>query len=172
MKTILQTPRIIIREFKPDDLEKYIALNQNERVMKHISARTRADVEAKFDAALADYAAGLGLSRWGMFDPVDDGFMGVCMLKKSSNDPDKLELGYIFDEPYWGRGLATEMAAALVKYGFETMNVPEICACTNDENIASQNVLVKAGLKREGTIFWHEKDIPFFRAVNPNHSDK
>jgi ribosomal-protein-alanine N-acetyltransferase len=165
MKVIIQTPRFIIREFAPENLEKYIALNEKESVMKHIFKRTRADVEAKFNNALHDYANGLNLSRWGIFNPADDDFIGTCMLKQSDNDPDKIELGYILDEPYWGRGLATELAVALVKYGFETMNLTEICACTTGANIASQNVLLKAGLKRGADIFWHGAYIPFFVAV-------
>ena len=165
MNVIIQTPRIIIREFAADDEDIYVALYKNEEVTKYIAKRTEPETRQKFRGALAEYDNGFKLSRWGMFNPADDAFMGVCMLKVSDNDNSRVELGYIFDEPYWGRGLATDLANALVKYGFETLGLTEICACTDPGNEASQKVLLKAGFIREGTVFWHQQDLPFFKIV-------
>jgi ribosomal-protein-alanine N-acetyltransferase len=163
MNIIAQTPRLIIRQFSPADEEKYITLYKNEEVTRHVSKRTEEESRRKFKDALDDYSNGLHLSLWGIYDAENDSFIGVAMLKPAESDPGSIELGYVMDQPYWGRGLATELASALVKYGFETMNLSEICACTSPENIASQNVLTKVGFVRSGNILWHGGDLPFFK---------
>jgi len=53
---------------------------------------------------------------------------------------------------YWGRGLATEVARACVKIGFERLGVKTLVAITTPENLASQHVMRKAGLVYERDI--------------------
>ena len=160
---ILQTPRIIIRQFVSENEELLLALYRDPEVTKHVTKRTDDETKQKFAEALEEYKNGTGLGRWGVFNPEDDEFIGVCILKPADSDPTKIELGYVFAQKYWGKGLATELAQALIKYGFEEKGLTEICACISPENIASQNVLLKAGLQRDGNIFWHGSDLPFFR---------
>jgi ribosomal-protein-alanine N-acetyltransferase len=165
MNIILQTPRIIIREFNADEESLLVNLYLDERVTQHVSKRSIEENKQKFADALKGYQDNTGLGRWGIFNPANDDFIGVCILKPADADPTQIELGYVLAEAYWGKGLATELANALVKYGFEQKSLTEICACTDPENIASQNVLTKAGLTRQGTIFWHGRDLPFFKIV-------
>lgn len=160
---IVQTPRIIIREFIPEEEELLLALYRDPEVTKHVTKRTDEENRKRFAEALEEYKNGTGLGRWGVFSVEDDDFVGVCILKPADSDPTRIELGYVFAKKHWGKGLATELAQALVKYGFEEKGLTEICACINPENIASQNVLLKAGLQRDGNINWHDSDLPFFR---------
>ena len=163
MKTITQTPRILIREFHTSEEHLLLDLYEDSRVTVFVPKRTVAETKKQFAYALIAYYESPGLGRWGIFDPKDGAFMGVCILKPADSDPTRIELGYVFAPAYWGKGLATELAVALVKYGFEEQGLTEICACTDAENAASQNVLLKAGLKRDGNIFWHHSDLYFFR---------
>ena len=86
------------------------------------------------------------------------------MQKQRRRDtaPEKVELGYSLHPNYWGQGLATEMATSLVNYGFNQLGFDEITAVTDPENSASQNVLQKAGMQRQGEVFWYERTLPFF----------
>jgi ribosomal-protein-alanine N-acetyltransferase len=60
------------------------------------------------------------------------------------------ELGYWIGVPYWGRGYATEAAAALLQYGFGTLNLHRIQASVFAGNLASARVLLKVGMRLEG----------------------
>jgi [ribosomal protein S5]-alanine N-acetyltransferase len=62
------------------------------------------------------------------------------------------EMGYWVGRAYWGKGFATESAQALVKYGFEKLNLHRIAAMHFPRNDASRRVLEKIGMKREGLL--------------------
>ena len=165
MNTILQTPRILVREFLPDEEELLVDLYRDERVTRHVAKRTEEESRQKFNEAIENYKNGSGLGRWGVFNPEDGDFIGVCILMPNETDHIQIEIGYVFRTKYWGRGLATELVKSLIEYGFNDKGLKEICACTNPENAASQNVLLKAGLKRDGNVFWHKQELPFFRIL-------
>jgi [ribosomal protein S5]-alanine N-acetyltransferase len=61
-----------------------------------------------------------------------------------------IQVGYLLFPEYWGRGYATEMATAVVRYGYGELALPQIVAITNLANVVSQRVLQKAGLERKG----------------------
>lgn len=66
---------------------------------------------------------------------------------------DKFKLGeifYKFDPAYWGNGYATEVAQALIKFGFTELGLHKVEAGVATENIASIRVLEKSGMTREG----------------------
>jgi ribosomal-protein-alanine N-acetyltransferase len=67
----------------------------------------------------------------------------------------RAELGYWIGVPYWGNGYATEAAQAVVRYGFENMQLQRIFASHFKENMASGNVLRKIGMKHEGCMRQH-----------------
>lgn len=62
------------------------------------------------------------------------------------------ELGYSLSEEYWGRGLMTEAAREVIRYGFDHLKLDLICICTGPENKRSQNVIRKCGFTYEGTL--------------------
>jgi len=62
-------------------------------------------------------------------------------------ETDEVEVGYLLSRQFWSQGLATEGARASIMYGFETLGLRQIIGLTHPENIASQNVLKKCGLK-------------------------
>ena len=67
------------------------------------------------------------------------------------------ELGYWLAEPYWGKGIMTEVVAQMVAYGFQHFDIDRIFAKPFGSNLSSQRVLEKAGFVLEGrfekTIF-------------------
>jgi len=63
---------------------------------------------------------------------------------------------------YWNRGYATEMYLKLVEYGFLEKNLSKIVALTHPENIASQKVLKKVGMRYIKTIPFKEGDTFYF----------
>jgi [ribosomal protein S5]-alanine N-acetyltransferase len=67
----------------------------------------------------------------------------------------RAELGYWIGVPYWGQGFATEASRALIDFGFESLGLQRIHSCHFGTNPASGRVLVKAGLRPEGTARKH-----------------
>lgn len=73
----------------------------------------------------------------------------ACLRHLRVEDVDEIEVGYGFYPAYWGQGLATEVALACVRLGFERLDCSSLVALTRPTNVASQRVLSKAGLTFE-----------------------
>ena len=162
MTIIAQTPRMTIREFSPEELEIYLHHFTDERVTLHLPKRSREERVTIFNIALSQYNDTKTRGIWGMFDTDTGDFIGSCLLRPFNGDDAIMELGYSTEQKYWGRGLGTEMALAIVEHGFTDPAVNEIVAVTTFENEASQRVLLKAGLAREGNLKRGDDDLAFF----------
>jgi ribosomal-protein-alanine N-acetyltransferase len=93
----------------------------------------------------------------------DDALLGWVMLRPI-NDTPHVEVGYRLPQSNWGKGYATEATRAVLAFGFNTVGLDEISAVTHADNAASQHVLTKVGLKRDGTLNYNGRgEIPFFR---------
>ena len=80
------------------------------------------------------------------------GWAGLQYLPET----DETEVGYLLGTAYWGQGLATEVARASVRFGFEELGLPEIVGIVHPDNVASQRVLEKAGLSCvERTVYFN-----------------
>jgi ribosomal-protein-alanine N-acetyltransferase len=94
-----------------------------------------------------------GCGLWGVRLNGDDELAGFCGYWHF-HEPPELELLYGVSETQWRKGLATEMAEAMIRYGFDGLGFERIQASTDAANLASIRVMEKAGmrfLKREIT---------------------
>ena len=163
MQIIIETPRLLIREFLPEEQYLYLWLHQDEEVTRYINKRSDAETKSRFEAGIAEYGDGTGLGSWGIFDSFTNGFIGVCGLKPSAFSPACIELGYLLNQKYWGKGIASEMVKNIIPYAFTRSNATEITAVTKLLNIASQRVLEKNGFIRTGSMVKDGEDLAFFR---------
>lgn len=81
------------------------------------------------------------------------GAIGLILRPEHS----RAELGYWIGRPFWGRGYATEAAGAMLRYGFETLDLHRMYACHFARNPASGRVLEKVGMRREGIARAHAR---------------
>ena len=162
MRIIAQTPNFYIREFVPADEETYLSLFDDKDVTLHLPKRTRFENQQLFRETFKDYVEKKVLGRWGMFNNGDQEFMGICLLRTYLNNPDQVELGYVLGKKFWGKGIAGEMAQIMVAYVFTHTNISQIVAVTTLQNIASQKVLIKAGLERRENLFRDGEELAFF----------
>jgi ribosomal-protein-alanine N-acetyltransferase len=65
------------------------------------------------------------------------------------------EMGYVFRRSHWGRGYATEAAAAILRFGLTVAGLHKISATCDPDNVASARVLEKIGMTREGYLRQH-----------------
>ena len=86
-----------------------------------------------------------------------DVIVGGCRIHISSPDNREGCIGYVFNHNFWGQGYATETAKALLKFGFEWLNLHRIFATCSPANVASACVLEKIGMKCEGRLREHKR---------------
>lgn len=163
MPIITETPRLVIRNFEPEEEDAYIALLSDEQVKEHLPKRTPDENRKGFrDTFIAD-AEGATFSKWTIEHKPDSGYVGMCLLRPYDNLPDTLEVGYCMHVKYWGRGLATEMVKSLIAYAAAYPEITTIVAVTTHGNIPSQKVLEKAGLVRQDNIMRDNEELAFFK---------
>jgi [ribosomal protein S5]-alanine N-acetyltransferase len=159
--TILETERMRLRWLTEDDVPLLFAMDSDPEVMRYITLTPTADAEESRKWVRSLYARYYNAgSRYGLFaadEKATGAFIGWFALRPARDyrfaaevafQDDELELGYRFCRTFWGRGLATEGACALVEYGFADPAVRAIVAVALVENRASTRVMEKAGLKR------------------------
>jgi RimJ/RimL family protein N-acetyltransferase len=88
---------------------------------------------------------------------IDDGQLVGAIGLRVQNDFERAEIGYWIGKPFWGRGYATEAAAAIIRYGFEKLNLHRIYAGYFSRNEKSARIMIKNGMKYEGTLRQHVK---------------
>ena len=95
-----------------------------------------------------------GISRWAVVDRFGRflGYAGV-MTRSDAGHPlgSHYEIGWRFRRDAWGRGLATESARQALDHAWSILGVPEIFSYTAADNLRSQNVMRRLGLKRDAT---------------------
>jgi len=165
MYTVIETPRLIIREFAPDEEHLLIAMGRDERITRYTTPRTEVETKLLFQQILDGYGTLSRFGRWAIIHKASGEFIGTCMLMAAREGLTGTEIGYNLHYNSWGQGFTTEAVTALVAYGFET-GLTEICAITDAENKASQRVLQKTGFSTECTVFMFGKDVPLYTIKN------
>jgi RimJ/RimL family protein N-acetyltransferase len=84
-------------------------------------------------------------------------FAGWVLLIPADAVGPEIEIGWRLCRKWWGMGFATEAAGRLLAYAFTTLRLPEVIADIHPDNVASQKVGEKIGLKRRGLIQHFEK---------------
>jgi RimJ/RimL family protein N-acetyltransferase len=153
MRVYLQTERLILRRFTPDDIDLVTALDADPEVMRYITGgRPTPRDEIRDDylpAWLAYYERGDRYGFWAAIEKRTDTFIGWFHLRPQPGDPDdQPELGYRLSAAAWGHGYATEGTRALIRKAFEELGVRRVYATTMVVNVGSWRVMEKAGMRR------------------------
>ncbi|MFY1046382.1 GNAT family N-acetyltransferase [Chryseobacterium sp. GP-SGM7] len=158
MKKILETNRLLLREFEIIDAESFYELNLNPNVIKYTGNSAFKDIDEarEFLENYSDYHKN-GYGRWAVIDKFTNQFLGWCGLKYDEK-LDETDIGFRFFEHFWNQGLATESAKACIDYGFKELNLKTILGRAMKENTASIKVLEKIGLQYEKDFDFDGKD--------------
>ena len=151
MKIHIETKRLIIRNMETYDANGVFDLDSDPEVHQFLGNSPIKKMEQavhSIDFIRKQYIEN-GIGRWAIIDKATNDFIGWTGLKYEQNLRKNLsyyDLGYRLRKKYWGKGIATEAAIESLKYGFSTMNLNEVCAAANINNIASNKILMKIGL--------------------------
>lgn len=154
----LRLTRLRLREWREDDWAGAHAYGSDPEVVRYMDwgpnteEETRAFVAASIRARQATprihYDLAVTLAENGEV-------IGGCRIWIESAEQGDASIGYSLARAHWGRGYATELARALIRFGFETLGIHRIWAIVEPENAASARVLEKVGMQREGRLRDH-----------------
>jgi ribosomal-protein-alanine N-acetyltransferase len=162
-KRILQTARLLLREFDEADAEAFFALGSDPAIIRYTGdpggglRSVEQALEVLRSRPLADYQKH-GFGRWACVLKESGDVIGFAGLKYL-DDLHEVDIGYRFLPACWGRGLATEAGRAVLDYGFKQLGLQRIIGLVDPDNIASVRVLEKLGFTFAAMIDYQGQSI-------------
>ena len=154
----IETPRLIIRELEPGDLDRLAAIYADPEVMRFIGkggplARERA--ERAIERERANHAErGYGEGATVLRETGEMIGVSGLIVWPDIDGAQELEVAYLLDRPWWGRGLATEVAGAISDFAIDELGRERVVSCIYPENAASIRVAEKIGMRFEKDFDW------------------
>lgn len=177
MKHIIETERIVLREFEFSDEKDLFEMDSDPEVHLYIEndpVKSIDQIRHVIEMVQKQYKEN-GIARWAVVDKETKeclGWSGLKYFKEPlNNHTDFYELGYRFKKKHWGKGYATESSTAVLNYGFKNLNVDSIYAITHPNNLKSKKVLNKLGFNHI-EVFDYEGDLTDWYEIKKNKLDK
>ena len=152
----IETERLIIKPYCIQDIDDLYKIYSDEKVMAYIpegvmSYQCVEDlikwmVEYCYEKNTPDNIIKFGVA---VADKETKRVLGWCGLGSLDCKPEDVEIFYGLSSEFWGQGLATEAARAMLHYGFDIIGLKRIIAVVKPDNIASRKVIEKLGMKFE-----------------------
>lgn len=148
MHVIIETERLLLRQFEPGEGQLIFTLNEDPEITRYTGdpVRDLAHAEEVLNEVILPQYTLYNHGRWAVLTKPDMEFIGWCGLKYRP-ELDEIDLGYRFMKSAWGKGYATEAAMASIKYGFEQLGMRKIVGRAMPGNLGSIKVLEKCGMK-------------------------
>ncbi len=148
---MLKTKRLNLRPFTAEDLPLLFSLHANDEVAKTTidGVQTLQQVKKHLEDFIA-HQNKFGYSQWAVFESDTNKFAGRAgFTTRALNQEigEQTEIRFAFLPEFWGKGYASEVAQALVYYGFKNLKLSVISAANGPTNEKSDRVLTKCGFK-------------------------
>jgi RimJ/RimL family protein N-acetyltransferase len=174
MNLILETKRLILREMLPSDAEALFEMDSNPNVHKYLWNKPLTSIDQVYEyiEKVRNQYLENNIGRFVVVLKETNELVGWAGLKYNTemvnNKIHFYDIGYRLNEKFWGNGYASEASYAWLDYGFNVMKIKIMEAAAHTDNIASNIILQKIGLKitdsyLEDGIFWN-----WYELKNPN----
>ena len=144
----ITTERLLLSLYKTDEKKDFVALFTDESVMKYVDKGVLkvGQAESLWNKLVNEFYPQGKNTIYAVFTKEDSHYAGQAWIRPRPGKPEGWEIGYVLKKDAWGKGYATEIARGLIKFGFEQLNLPEVFATIDDENLDSIKVAEKAGM--------------------------
>ena len=165
---VLETERLILREFRMEDFSDLIEMSADPKVMKHIGGEnlpTEEEVWMKFIRNPGHWLL-FGFGNWIFADKMSGKYIGTGglayyrrILKPAMSEEEKAipEIGYVLASHAHGKGYATEAVRAILAWADKNPATRKTIALINEGNEGSVRVVGKAGYKEHRRVIYKEK---------------
>lgn len=164
-RVTIETDRLKLRVFTPDDLPIYHETVYGDAdVMRYLPGgipRPIDGTQSVLEWTILQFDT-FGFTMWAVFDKADKTFLGHCGVIQLQRTSD-FEIAYAFGKAYWGKGYAREAGHASLRHAFEVGDMTQVYAMAYPENVNSQRVMQKLGMKSEGrTDRYHGAELALY----------
>ena len=149
---ILETERLLFRHLVPEDLDALYRLYSDPEIRRYFpeGTLTYAETKEELEWFLNGHPRHPELGLWATIHRATNQFVGRCgLLPWTLEGRAEVEVAYLLDKAFWGQGLATEAAGAILRYGFEQLQLRRLVCLVDPNNEASINVARKMGMALE-----------------------
>ncbi len=141
----LETSRLLLRQWKPSDIDDYAAICRDSDVMKYLGNKTFSRLEAwRHMAFLVGHWQLKGYGHWAVEEKESKKLIGRVGYLYPEDYPG-FEIGWTLSSDFWGKGYAYEAAVKALDYAFESLNQEEVISLIHPENQASIKLSKKLG---------------------------
>ena len=144
----METERLNIRLYREDEKQYVIDLFTDQEVMRYVDngVMTNESAEALWKKLIEDFYPNGKTTIYGVFAKDGEKYVGHCSIRPRPTKTEDWEIGYILEKNSWGKGFATEISSELIRFGFEELELPEIFATIDEDNLNSVKVAEKCGM--------------------------
>ncbi len=166
----LETTRLQLRDWKETDLDPFRRLNADDKVMTYFPKTLSSEETNAFYKSIVSEIKECGFGLYAVEEKTNNEFIGFIGFNRATFEADFtpcIEIGWRLKKEAWGKGYATEGAAACLEYGLTELNFNEVYSFTADVNQPSKKVMKKIGMNFI-KIFNHpnvEEDSPLKKHV-------
>ncbi len=154
----IETERLLLRMFCPEDLDELALLFSDPDVMRYVGDGqpvNREEADKALQSMIKHWQTH-GFGRWAAVDKQTQEFVGFGGLRSLFGTP---EVVYHLAPRHWGKGFATELGRASLRFGFEDRHFERIVAIAKPLNAASIHVMAKLGLHYEMHTSYYNIDV-------------
>ncbi|MGB6059573.1 MAG: GNAT family N-acetyltransferase [Microthrixaceae bacterium] len=162
----LLTPRLRLRRWRVEDREPFAVLNADQVAMEHFpSTLTRSEsdelasrLDATFDGSKATGSGMFAVEVLGTGEFI--GTVGLSSVGFDAHFTPAVEVAWRLSRSAWGFGYATEAAAAVMRDGFDRLQIPQIVSFTVPTNLRSIRVMEKLDMTHDATDDFDHPRLP------------
>jgi [ribosomal protein S5]-alanine N-acetyltransferase len=161
---IVETSRLTLRYITARDAEALMPILGDAEVMQYsiIGVHSKKQIKQFIEQRLISYLE-YGFGLYAVVHKQNQELIGYCgFFIQSIEQQKEVEVGYRLAKKYWGQGLATEAAQAVMEYGQQRFNFQRFVCLIETENSRSIRVANKLGMTLEKKIIYHGLDVAMY----------
>ena len=148
---MIESQRLLLREWRESDLEAFAGLCADAGVMEHFPSTLTPAQSAEFVARIRQHFVKCGYGFWAVEcrnGPPFIGFVGLMQVGFDAPFTPAVEIGWRLAREAWGRGYASEAASAALRWAFESLELDEVVSFTVPANTRPWKVIERIGMRR------------------------